>query len=317
MTNTTIGWVQDVSGYWSNPKLSDEVRVIAQPLTFFRQLTTPQENIGPQMGNEFKFTKVGDMDSYGMKIGEFDEVPTAGIPISVDSFTTDEYTNSLNYSWWTTIYSEVSAEHAWVIALQNNYLRTLDYFIANVYRQSELIYVPTGSPGNKSYVLITDGVLDETATRPFTAWDHKNVIGIMSSDYKIPAYDNEGNYLCICEETGSRSLRDDAEIIEAQNYAAPHMRFTGELGKYHRCRFVQENHVLNGAYPGNLGEMIYMGQDACAEGEVYPFEIQAMVSEQYGRIRGLRWVWIGGWKLVWNLAKDGHTRTLRVASQAA
>lgn len=314
----TMGWVQDVSGYWSNPKLSEEVRVAAQPLTFFRQLTTPQENIGPQMGNEFKFTKIGDMDTYGKKIAEFEEVPTGGISITTDSFTTGEYTNSLNYSWWTTIYSEISAEHAWVLSLQNNYLRTLDYEIAQVYRTgTELIYVPTGNSSNKTFELITDGVLDVVAERPFSAWDHKNIVGIMSSDYKIPAYDMEGNYLCICEETGARSLKDDAEVTEAQNYAAPHMRYTGEIGKYYRTRFVQENHVLNGAYPGGLGEMIYMGQDACVEGEVYPFEIQAMVSEQYGRIRGLRWVWIGGWKLAWTLSTDGHARTLRVASAAS
>lgn len=309
-------WTNDIQGVWYSPKLSNIVRRLAQPLTIFRQLVTPEPNIGPHMGTKFMFTKVGDVRNPGRRIGEHDPVPRTGIPITEDYIEPFEITNSIEFTWWSTLFSELSVQHSLVKALMDDYVRTVDYEAAAEFLKADLVYTPLGNVGSKNFILTTNGVPGAVAERPISAWDIKNIRGLMVSDFRMPPYDGQ-NLLCIGTYSGIRSLRDDTEFVEAAKYAHPEYLFSGELGDYEGIRFVMENNVLNSRLPGGLGQMVFCAADPVIEIEIHPFEIQAMVSENYGRRQGIRYTNVLGFKKVWDHAKEGHSRLLRVDSLPA
>lgn len=309
-------WTSELQGVWYSPKLSNVVRMIAQPLTRFRQLVTPEPNIGPAMGTKFIFTKVGDVRNPGRRIGEHDPVPRTGIPITEDFITPFEISNSIEFTWWASLFSELSVQHTLVKALMNDYVRTVDYEAAAEFLKADLVYTPTGSSGSKQFVLTTNGIPGAVATRGMSAWDVKNIRGLMASDFRMPPYDGE-SFLCIGSWNGIRSITDDTEFVEAAKYARPEYLFRGEIGDYEGFRFLVENNVLNGRLPGGGGQMIFMAADPVIEIEIHPFEIQAMVAENYGRRQGIRYTNVLGFKKVWDHAKDGHSRLLKVDSLPA
>lgn len=309
-----MDWQNDVRGFWFSPKLSRDVRVVAQPRMRFRQLTRPESAIGPHMGDTYKFTKISNLQNGGKMIGEFDDVPVDRLSISYDELTVNEYTNSLEYTWYSSMFSELSVEHAWIMALMNDAAKTLDRAAAQPFREADLVYTPTGTTSSKNFVLSTTGTPAATATRNISAWDVKNIVDTMRADHNMPAYTGD-DYLCIANSTFLRGLKDDSEWVEAAKYGDPERLFSGEVGRYYGVRFLEENNVLQGNLAGGLGEAIFIAYDPVVEIEIYPLEIQAKIAESYGRFRGLRYTNIVGWKKTWNFATEGEARLLRVYTE--
>ena len=308
-----MDWQNDVRGFWFSPKLSRDVRVVSQPRMRFRQLCRPEPAFGPHMGDTYKFTKISNLANGGQMIGEFDDVPVDSLSISYDELTVNEYTNSLEYTWYSSMFSELSVEHAWIMSLMNDAVKTLDRASAAAFRAADLVYTPTGTTSSKSFTLSTTGTAGAAATRNIAAWDIKNIVDRMRSTYNMPAYTGD-DYLCIATSTFLRGLKDDSEWIEAAKYGDPDRLFSGEVGRYYGVRFIEENNVLNGNLAGGLGEAVFIAYDPVIELEVYPLEIQAKIAESYGRFRGLRWVNIVGWRKTWDFADEGEARLLRVYS---
>lgn len=309
-------WTSELQGVWYSPKLSNVVRMMAQPLTIFRQLTTPEPTIGAHQGSKWIFTKTGDVRNPGRRRGEHDPIQRTSIPITDDFITPFEISNSIEFTWWASLFSELSVQHAFVKALMNDYIRTVDYEAAQEFLAADLVYTPIGNPGSKQFVLTANGVPGAVATRPISAWDIKNIRGLMASDFRMPPYDGS-NFMCVSTYSGIRAIRDDAEWYEAAKYAAPQFLFSGEMGEYEGIRFVMENNVLNPRLPGRCAQMVFMAADPVIEIEIHPFEIQAMVSELYGNRQGIRYVNVLGFKKVWSHATDGTSRLLKVDSLPA
>lgn len=306
-----MDWQNDVRGFWFSPKLSRDVRVVSQPRMRFRQLCRPEPGMGPHMGDTYKFTKISNLANGGQMIGEFDDVPVDSLSISYDELTVNEYTNSLEYTWYSSMFSELSVEHAWIMALMNDAVKTLDRAAAAAFRAADLVYTPTGSSSSKSFSLSTTGTAGATSTRNISAWDVKNIVDRMRATYNMPAYTGD-DYLCVATSTFLRGLKDDSEWVEAAKYGDPERLFSGEVGRYYGVRFIEENNVMNGNLAGGLGEAVFIAYDPVIEIEIYPLEIQAKIAESYGRFRGLRWVNIVGWRKTWDFADEGEARLLRV-----
>ena len=306
-----MDWQNDVRGFWFSPKLSRDVRVVSQPRMRFRQLCRPEPGMGPHMGDTYKFTKISNLANGGQMIGEFDDVPVDSLSISYDELTVNEYTNSLEYTWYSSMFSELSVEHAWIMALMNDAVKTLDRAAAAAFRSADLVYTPTGSSSSKSFSLSTTGTAGATSTRNISAWDVKNIVDRMRATYNMPAYTGD-DYLCVATSTFLRGLKDDSEWVEAAKYGDPERLFSGEVGRYYGVRFIEENNVMNGNLAGGLGEAVFIAYDPVIEIEIYPLEIQAKIAESYGRFRGLRWVNIVGWRKTWDFADEGEARLLLV-----
>ena len=51
--------------------------------------------------------------------------------------------------------------------------------------------------------------------------------------------------------------------------------------------------------------------------ELYPLELQRAIAESYGRTKGIRWTWYGGFARTWSFATEQEVRVIRVDSLAA
>lgn len=299
-------------GFLTTPELSRKIREAAQPMCRFRQFVRPEEDFGRNMGDRLEFTKTSDIAVQGRKISELETVPTSNITIFKDAVTADEYSNSVEYTWKLEILAKLDINSPVISALKNDMAKVLDKAASIEFKATDLVYCPQGTETNKSYTLSTTGATN-VATRNMSIWDVKNLIDLMKSTYKMPKFDGN-NFMSVCTTTHMRGLKDDSEYFDAVKYGDPDRFFTGELGRYYGCRFTEETNALNGNKAGGLGEAVYFGEDAVIEIAVYPEELQAKLGEDYGRNRGIRWVWVGGFKRTWDYSTEGDARAVFVTS---
>lgn len=301
-------------GVWQTLTLSREVRRRSTTKQKFRQFVKPEDAIGPHMGNQFVFTKMGKVTSTGREVGEYDDIPVTDFPIRSGQVSAAEHSNSIEYTSRAMLFTELSLADAIILALEDDYHEYMDKLAAAQFRQADLVYTPTGTTQNMTYTLSTNGVAGATATRPMAAWDIKNISDIMQ-DYHIPTVAGGNDYVCISGTKGLRNIKDDSEWIDASKYAQPENLLNGEVGRYQQIRFLHENNALTTAIAGGNSEMIFFGDDPVVEIELYPMELQAAIADSYGRFRAVRWTTFVGFEKVWDFATDdGETRILKVGS---
>jgi len=278
-----------------------------------RQFCDFQTDFGKNEGDKLDYKKVGNVAARGRIILETETVPETGITFTSDQVQAFEYSNSVTYTWTLEILAMLDVRSAIVNALKDDMAITLDIAASLAFKDTDLKYTPTGSETNKSFTLATNGVVATSATRQWSVWDHKNVLDLMKATYLMPKYDNK-NFMAISTVTPLRSLMDDSEWIDAAKYGDPSRFFDGEVGRYYGCRIVEETNALDNSMAGGLGEMIYFGKDVCIEIAAYPEELQAKLGADYGRDRGIRWVWVGGFKHTWDFSTDSEARAIHVTS---
>lgn len=301
-------------GVWQTLTLSREVRQRSTNKQKFRQFVKPEEAIGPHMGNQFSYSKMGKVAATGREVGEYDDIPTTTFPIRSNTLTAAEHSNSIEYTSRAMLFSELSLADAIILALQDDYDEYMDKLAAAQFRQADLVYTPTGSTSSMTHTLTTNGVAGAVATRPIAAYDIKNISDIMQ-DYNIPKVAGSNDYVCITGTKGHRNVKDDGEWIDASKYGQPGNLLDGEVGRYQQIRFLHENNALTQSIAGGNSEMIFFGDDAVVEIELYPMEMQAAIADSYGRFRAVRWTTFVGFDKVWDFGTDdGETRILKVAS---
>lgn len=306
-------WVTNsLGGHLTAPELSRKVRVAAQPLMRFRQFVRPEEEFGANRGDVLQFDKVSNVAQEGRIISELEVVPETNITIYKDQITVHEFTNSIPYTWKLELLAKLDINSMLVEALKNDMAKVLDKYCAAEFKNTDLKYTPTGSEMDRDYNLATNGT-PVTAERPMSLWDLKNVVDLAKSTYRMPFFDGN-NYMTVASTTYLRSIKDDSEFIDAVKYGDPKRLFDGEVGRIYGDRHTEETNCLDGNLAGGLGEAITFGGDAVVEMSVYPEEIQAKIGSDYGRDKGLRWVWIGGFKLTWDFSSEGESRVIHVTS---
>lgn len=305
--------VSALGGALTSETLSRNVRMAAQPKMRFRQLTRLEMAFGAHNGDTVTYKKFTDLEDSGRAIGEKEPVPETNFNISDDTITIREYSNSVPYTSRLSLLAKLSVEDMIIIGLMNDMAKTLDFAAAQQFRLADGVYVPTGTTTNKTRTFTTNATAGATATRNISTWDVRNIIQQLRSDHNCPAYDGN-DYICVASSTFIRGLQEDADFVEAAKYGKPEVLFSGEVGKYYGCRFIEENHALNGNLSGGLGEAVFIGWDAVIEIVAFEEEIQAKIAGDWGRDKGLRWVWYGGYKKVHTFSDDGQIRMIRVYS---
>ena len=295
-------------------KLSKDVRSAAQKKQRFRQFVRPETSFTTHMSDTYQFTKVGNIEEEARTISEDGDIPQGKPAITSDLVTAEEKSLELPYTSRSVILSELSLESIFVRKLMDHAVKTLDKISAVPFRQADLVYTPVGTLGSKDYTLGTAGVALDTATRPFSLWDLRNLRSIMQNDHDVPGFAGSDEYIFIVTDKIARSLKEDSQYIELAKHAYPEKALAGELGMLEGFRIIQENNVLDNNLPGGLGEGVAFGDDPVIEIEIWPLELQRAISESYGRTKAIRWTWYGGFKKTWNFAAEGQVRIVRVYS---
>jgi hypothetical protein len=127
----------------------------------------------------------------------------------------------------------------------------------------------------------------------------------------IPRH-SDGNFVCIASTNSIRGLYD---YFEAKaNYTTMGPSFSGEVGNYYGCRFVEETNVLSNALNSLYGQAVFFGSDAVKEGIAIPEGIRIDTPKDFGRDQSIAWYYLGGFKKTWDFSTDGETRIIHVTS---
>ena len=158
----------------------------------------------------------------------------------------------------------------------------------------------------------TSGTASATSSGSMSDKNVRDVVDKLKT-LNVPRYDG-GNYICIASTTSIRGLYDFFEAKVAQTTAKP--MYTGEIGQYYGCRFVEETNILkNTLGSGSIdGEAIFFGGDAVREGIVIPEDIRIDLPKDFGRDQGIAWYYLGGFKITWTYAGDTEIRIIHLTS---
>ena len=320
MSYTGQNWqTASEGGYLANPKLSREIRKAALPLLRFRQFVRPEPGFGKNVGDRVEILRVSDAQTPGGQLNETDEIPVTKVLISKTAITVTEYGNAIQYTGKLEALAEFDPENIVQEALRRDMATVLDKACGQAFWSTPYVYTPTGTYASPSYTFTTNGTPGATATRNIMAWDVRQIVKLMKSKtLRIPPYDGE-NFICITSIGAASAILDDKDFIEAAKYGDPERLFSGELGRYHKVRFIEENNFLNDTL-GNTeyaGEMVFFGLDPVVELVVVPEEIRADIPKDVGRFKKLAWYYLGGFGLSFWEAGTGLCRVIKVASAQA
>jgi|SRR5579864_1001257 len=302
-------------GYLANPRISERLRFVTQPLMKFRQFVRPEPGFGKKKGDTLLFDRVSNVATGGGPISELENMPETNVTFTQGSLVVKEFGNSIPWSGKLEDLSEFDVENIWLRALRDDAAKTLDTQVAAQFVATQLDYTPTGTDAAPTATWDTDAAQDETATRNISTFDVKEVVDNMKSPYLVPFYDGE-NYMAIVSVKFGRRLKDDPDFEDAVKYGDPERLFTGEIGRYYGVRFVEETHYLSNSLGTTTynGSAVFFGADPVVEGIVVPLEMRMKIPTDYGRDKGLAWYFLGGWQITFSTANNGEVKIVYVTS---
>jgi N4-gp56 family major capsid protein len=308
-------------GYFSNPKLSKSLRTATQPMMKFRQFVRKESAAGKGKGDTFDFNKISNIVTSGGVITETQRIPESKFLIRRGQLTIQEYGNSIPYTGKVDTLSEFSVDNSITKALRDDMAKVIDIAVANVFKGSDLCYIPSSLTAGTWDV---DGTPSTTASVNLNLAHIREIVDSMKTGVfganeinPIPAYDGS-NYICIASVKALRGIKSDPDYEEAKKYADPEALLSGEVGRIENVRFVECNHLdalSNGVGTGSvLGEAIIFGEDPVIEALVVPEEIRKKIPSDYGRDLGIAWYGMAGWARVWDFSSDSEERIVRITS---
>jgi N4-gp56 family major capsid protein len=283
--------ISGLGGTLGTPMLSERIRFSAYGRMRFAQFVNIEAKFGPNRTDRLDYKKAGKVSVAGRVHAEGEPIQEATITFFSDSVFIAEISNSVSFTDRVEELAKLSIRSAIIQRLKDDAAATLDTIYAGQFQGCDIVYVPTGSVPAPTYTVTTNAAAGASATRNFQADDVKNLIDLMKSTYKAPAYDNDGRFVFVGGTQAMRGLKDSRDIIDAQLRGAPERLFYGEVGEFYSCRFCEENNVLgsNLGTNANLGEGIMFGEDPVIEIVAKPLQLQAKVGI-WERERGIRYV---------------------------
>ncbi len=301
--------VNSLGGYFSNDQLSKQLRHRAQPMMKFRQFVDAEKMVGKNRGDKVLYDKISNISTAGGTLNETETIPKRNYTISQGSLSVNEYGNSIPYTLKAKTLAEMSVPDTVKTVLRNDMAKVLDSAAATQFAAADYLAVASDTA---TTVFTSDSSVAITASANMSDKNVRDVIDKMKT-LNLPRYDGN-NYVCIASTNSIRGLFDFFEAKAVNTTMDP--SFSGEVGRYYGCRFVEETSFLSNTI-GNgsvLGEAIFFGSDAVREGIVIPENIRIDIPKDYGRDNGVAWYYLGGFQKTWDFTTDSETRIIKLTS---
>lgn len=309
-------WVaNNLGGYLANPRLSRQVRHAASLIMKFRQFVRPEPGYGKGKGDKILIDRITQVQKAGGQLVEGVRIPETNVQISQQTVTVFEWGNAIPYTGKLDDLAEYSVDNIWTRALRDDMGETLDSAAASQFTACQVKYEPTGSTSTPTGNFDTGGSATVAATRNLLGFDVKQVVTYLKSTLKAHPYDGE-NYICIGPPELVNSLLNDQDIRQDFRYGDPQRIFIGEMGRWFKTRFIEENNF----FASTLGTTAFacpaviFGDDPVVEGVAVPGEIRSKIPEDYGRSKGLAWYALLGFKIVWDTSTARQANIIQVTS---
>jgi len=248
------------------------------------QFVDPEPAMGKNRGDSVLFNKISNISTAGGTLSETSTIPKRNYLIKQGTLTVTEYGNSIPYTQKAQTLAEVSVPDIVRTVLGNDMRIVLDSAAAAQFQTSTCFAVVTNTATTS---FGSSGAIGATATADMSDKNVRDVIDEMKKK-NMPRYDGN-NYISIASTNAIRGLYDYFEA-KAQD-VQPRTLFTGEIGTYYGCRFVEETNVLTNVNGSSsvFGEAIFIAGDAVREGIVIPEDIRIAIPKDYGRDQGIAW----------------------------
>lgn len=294
--------------YFTNPRLSQQLRHALVPLMKFRQFVDVKEGWGKGVGATLYFDKIGRISTAGGTLVETNAMPEHQFTITRGTVAMQEYGNSIPYTGKLEALSNFDVQNPTIRVLRDDMASVLDKACGLEYRKTGRKYIATSTVAG-TLESVTDGETIASNKSIKGGWRlyhiRECVKELKARD--IPKYDGE-NYICIASVYFLNEMMKDSEWRDNVRYGDPARLFAGEVGRVHGVRFIEEtNYLIDTMGSGaHYGEAVIFGKEAVMEGIVTPEEIRAKVPTDYGRSKGLAWYGIMGWEKMWKAADAGQ-----------
>ena len=281
----------------------------------FRQFVRPEPGYGKGKSDRILIDRVTQVQVAGGSISELTRIPETNVQISQIAVIVNEYGNSIPFTGKLDDLAEYSVDNIWARALRDDMAETLDKQCAAQFVAAQIKYEPTGSSALPTSNFDTGGSATQAATRNIQGFDIQQVVTYLRSTLKAHPYDGE-NFICICPPDMVNALLQDANIRNDFRYGDPQRIFIGEMGRWFKTRFIEENNYLTstlGTTSYNAQAVVF-GDDPVVEAVAVPGEIRAKIPEDYGRSKGLAWYALLGFSIVWNTSTVRQANIVHITS---
>ena len=298
-------------GYFTNPRLSEQLRYALVPLMKFRQFVDVKEGWGKGKGDTVKWNKIAKVSTAGGTLVETNTMPEHQFSVSRGTIVLSEWGNSIPWTGKLEALSEFDVNDPVQHVIRQDMAEVLDKACGLEFKKTA-----------RKYVCLTtaSGTMESRADG--NTFATSNIAKVSPSVYhiqdcvdwlrqhNIAPYDGE-DYVGIFSVNALRSIYDDGAFQDAAKYGDPERLFAGEVGRIYNCRCIREtNYLVNtlGSSSGTnaLGEGIIFGAETVMEGIAVPEELRQKIPTDYGRSKGLAWYGIMGWEKVWKSADSGQ-----------
>jgi len=297
-------------GYLANDRLSSQLRYALEPLMKFRQFVDVHEGWGKGKGDTVFWNKLSNVSTAGGTLDETSTMPAHQFTIGRGTIALSEWGNSIPYTGKLEALSEWDVTNPVQRVLRKDMAEVLDKACGKQFRLTQRKYTPLTATTGTYYSRAAGNTLGSiAAAAKITATHVKEVIDQLKKN-KIPKYDGE-NYVAIGSVQALSDIKKSSDWEDAAKYGDPERLFSGEVGRYYGCRFVEENNYLSNTLGSGVttGEMVIFGAEAVAEGVAVPEEVRAKIPTDYGRSKGLAWYAILGFEKIWKATdtdQDDH-----------
>lgn len=301
--------VNSLGGYLASTHLSQKVRHAAQPIMKFRQFVDIEPAVGKRRGDTLLFDKISNITTAGGALIETSTIPKNNFYIRQGTLTVTEYGNAVPWTMKAKTLAEVQLDDAVQTVLMNDQAKVLDSAAAAQFKLTEYKAVCTNTA---TTVFTTNGTATATAASNMSDKNVRDVIDKLKV-LLVPRYDGM-NFMSIASTNSIRGLYDFFE--QKIQYEREDLLFSGEIGRYYGCRFIEETNVLvNNLGSGTqYGEAVFFGADCVREGVVVPEEIRIDLPRDFGRDQAAAWYYLGGFKKTWDFSTDSEVRAIHLTS---
>jgi len=295
-------------GWFSNQRLSQELRHALVPLSKFRQFADMKEGFGKGVGDTVYFDKISRISTAGGTLVETNAMPEHQFTVTRGTIAISEWGNSIPYTGKLEALSNFDVNNPIVRVLRDDMASVLDKACGLEFKKTGRKYTASSTTvGNLESV--ADGDTLGSAKNVKGGWrlfHIKEVVKELKAR-DVPKYDGE-NYVCIASVYFLNEIMKDSEWRDNVRYGDPARLFAGEVGRMHGVRFIEETNYLIDTIGtgGNYGEAVIFGKEAVMEGVVLPEEVRAKVPTDFGRSKGIAWYGIMGWEKMWKHTDSGQ-----------
>jgi len=295
----------NLGGYMSSAKLSKVLRHAIKPLTKFRQLTQPEDGVGKNKGEIFHWNVYSRVATKGAALTENVALPETNFTITQGALTITEYGNSVPYSGKLDDLSEHPVKAIIQNVLKTDASEALDAAAYAQFNATPLVVSPTGGNSTSAVTLVTNGT-PTIVNNVALGKDHVKAIVDIMKERNIPTY--MGNdYVAVGRPTAFRQLKNDLEELHKYVNDGFTMILAGEIGRYEGVRFVEQTNIAAETWTnGKSSQVHFMGADRVAEGIAIPEEIRGKIPTDYGRSKGVAWLYLGGFGLCHTSATEAR-----------